>query len=61
MNETPTAQQVFDRTATHLLTQGEKSVDPNDVCAYRGSHGRRCAAGIWIPDGTYRHETQRSQ
>lgn len=52
-NETPTPQEFFDRTATHLLKQNERSVDQEGGCMYRGPQGLRCAIGIWIPDSVY--------
>lgn len=52
-------QDVFDRCKAHLLKQNVRSQakfdrfgDPTD-CAYRGSNGRKCAIGIFIPDDYY--------
>ncbi len=51
-------QEIFDRVATHLLTQGGKSwlvrySSGGGECAYRGEKGLKCAAGILIPDELY--------
>lgn len=52
-----TAQEVFDKVASHLLTQKAKSLrvdgagDP--ACAYRGAGGMSCAVGCLIPDDVY--------
>lgn len=57
--ENLTAQQIFDRVATHLLTQGRRSLryKPGsslpDGCAYRGADGLKCAIGCLIPDEVY--------
>ncbi len=47
-----TNQEVFDKVATHLLTQNRKSIIGN-ACKYRGPNGLKCAAGILIPDDVY--------
>lgn len=50
-------QEIFNRVAYHLARQGVKSVGPGGVCCqYRGEHGRKCAAGIFIPDALYDEE-----
>jgi hypothetical protein len=61
----PTAQEVFDKVATHLLAQGKRSLlfldhEPEtggkirrEVCAYRGADGTKCAVGCLIPDEKY--------
>ena len=50
-----TAQEIFDRVATHLFAQGHRSVgdfaDP--ICLYRGPNGDQCAMGCLIPDDIY--------
>ena len=53
-----TAQQVFDMSASHLLKQMEQSLlpgwlenSPNGRCLYRGDHGLKCAAGVFLTDG----------
>lgn len=49
-----TAQQVFDRVARHLLTQGEKATAFSRLaCMYRTDTGLKCAAGCLIPDAEY--------
>ncbi|MEG9884082.1 MAG: hypothetical protein V6Z86_05610 [Hyphomicrobiales bacterium] len=56
-----TAQDVFDKVYRGLASQGfERSTSTElpgrsntDACAYRGSHGRRCAVGWLIPDDLY--------
>jgi len=45
-------QEVFDKVATHLLTQMETSID-DGTCLYRGPRGLKCAIGCLIPDGLY--------
>lgn len=46
-------QQIFDKVATHLLTQNERSVDIDGDCQYRDPQGRSCAVGCLIPDEFY--------
>lgn len=54
-----TLQEIFDKSAVHLLTQGERSTSEAAVegggngCAYRGENGRMCAVGVLIPDDKY--------
>ena len=51
-----TNQEVFDKVATHLLTQNRKSINEEETgnaCKYRGPNGLKCAAGILIPDDVY--------
>ncbi len=48
----PTAQQVFDRVAIHLLTQKERSGSRDGSCYYR-SGPLSCAVGCLIPDEVY--------
>lgn len=49
------AQETFDTVARHLLTQGQRSTAGGgaEACRYRGSEGRKCAAGVLIPDAVY--------
>lgn len=56
-------QKIFDKVATHLLTQNaqsraliEDAVGP--TCAYRGSEGRKCAIGCLIPNTRYKSEME---
>ena len=54
------AQELFNRVATHLLTQNEQSMVREDgpggavYCKYRGPRGLKCAIGALIPDAAYR-------
>jgi len=53
-----TNQEVFDKVATHLLTQGKQSVNAGGTCLYRGPGGTSCAVGCLIPDKVYREEME---
>ena len=54
-----TNQEVFDKVATHLLTQNKKAICPIDGrCKYRTSEGLKCAAGIMISDDEYSPEME---
>lgn len=53
-----TDQELFDRVATHLLTQGEQSFDEGIGCAYRGENGKKCAIGCLIPDEWYSEDLE---
>lgn len=61
-----TPQEIFDKAATHLLTQNEKSfggycmgyddngnAEKRPRCLYRGPNGLQCAFGPFIPDDKY--------
>ncbi len=51
-----TNQELFDRVATHLLTQGKRSVvreGCEEECRYRDLDGLKCAIGCLIPDDMY--------
>lgn len=49
-----TAQEIFDKVATHLLKQGRKAeATTNGSCKYRTDDGLKCAAGCLIPDEEY--------
>lgn len=52
-----TAQEIFDKVVTHLLTQRERSVIMNDdgyvSCAYKNDKGLKCAVGCLIKDEHY--------
>jgi len=51
--ENATAQEVFDKVATHLLAQMERAADDIDgICQYRVG-ALSCAAGCLIPDEEY--------
>lgn len=51
-----TRQELFDRVATHLLEQDEKSEGVGQGvyrCLYRGPNELRCAIGVLIPNDKY--------
>lgn len=48
-----TLQQIFDTSASHLLTQNAKSEIDTGRCRYRGPDGRKCAIGILITEECY--------
>lgn len=56
------AQEIFDKVATHLFTQGCRSApNPKDTagaCLYRGPNGTSCAVGVLIPDEIYAQEME---
>lgn len=58
--DTATAQQVFEKSARHLLTQKECSFLSRSSmsCAYRGEGGKQCAAGPFISDKEYKEEME---
>jgi hypothetical protein len=45
-------QEIFDKAATHLFTQGHRSII-GSACAYRAPNGDECAVGVFIPNGAY--------
>ena len=49
----PTTEEIFEKVKTHLLDQGQQSIDKNGGCAYRGAEGRKCAIGCLIADEFY--------
>ena len=53
-------QQIFDKSASHLLKQGEKSFAEKGeyLCAYRGKNGLMCAVGCLIDDAYYDWRTE---
>lgn len=53
MQETMTAQEVFDKVYAHLLTQNAKSTNGAGQCRYRGENNRSCAVGCLITDQEY--------
>lgn len=57
MSEVLTHQQVFDKSARHLMQQRRRSVvlhkDLGIICAYRGQNNLMCAIGPFIPDEEY--------
>jgi hypothetical protein len=48
-----TEQEVFDKVASHLLTQNKKALDEENYCVYLAPDGCKCAAGCLIPDEQY--------
>ena len=47
-------QTIFDRTVEGIVKQGGPSMNEDKtMCAYRGDSGRKCAAGLFIPDSKY--------
>lgn len=61
---TQSAQEIFDKVVNHLRQQNAKSLAYNpdgsiktmhgsEVCLYRTDDGKKCAAGILIPDEEY--------
>ena len=46
-------QEVFNKVATHLIKQGQRSVDHEAACLYRGPGNLMCAAGCLIEDEHY--------
>ena len=47
-----TRQETFDLVIQKMIEQGEKCSE-RDQCLYRGLQGRKCAAGVLIPDCYY--------
>jgi len=54
------AQEIFDKVATHLIVQGERSINDHIAggCAYRGVGGMSCAVGCLIPDKAYKQSME---
>lgn len=48
-----TAQQIFDKVATHLHKQNAQARSSQHGCAYRAPDGRRCAVGCLLTDDEY--------
>jgi len=60
-----TAQEIYDKIATHLLAQNAKSTGKREPslalmpgCRYRGANGLQCAIGCDIPDDEYSPELE---
>ncbi len=53
-----TKQEIFDTVAKHLFSQGQRSVNANGVCLYRGPNGLKCAIGALITDEEYDSEME---
>lgn len=62
-----TKQEIFEKIATHLLTQNKKSmttfpitkVRDGQICAYRGDNNTKCAVGLLIPDEIYNENMEK--
>jgi hypothetical protein len=60
------AQQVYNIITTHLRKQGHKSLLDKPItrnghtvfCAYRGHGDDKCAAGVFIPNASYKPEME---
>ena len=52
MHTLPSAQEIFDKVAAHLLKQGRPARE-EDCCRYRTTDGLSCAVGCLIPDELY--------
>lgn len=50
-------QKLYNKAKLHLLTQNAQS-KYNSQCRYRGMYGRKCGAGIFIPDEKYSEEME---
>lgn len=47
------AREILNIVREHLLNQKCRSVDSRNLCSYRGEGGKKCAAGVLIPDELY--------
>lgn len=47
------AQEIFDKVAVHLITQGHQSKSEIGECEYRSESGDRCAIGCLISNELY--------
>ena len=54
---TATAQEVFDQSAGHLLSQVKRSAEDCSGCRYRAG-SLKCAAGVFISDEEYTSEIE---
>lgn len=45
-------QEIFNKVATHLFTQGEQARN-DTACLYRAKDNKKCAVGCLIPDEMY--------
>ena len=54
-----TKQQLFDKTAIHLVRQGKKSRN-KQWCLYRGKDGLKCPVGALITDKEYEKDMEGS-
>ena len=54
-----TLQEIFDKVATHLLTQNARAQAPNGTyCYYRAPGGLTCAVGCLISDEAYQPQIE---
>lgn len=51
-------QEIFDKVATHLLTQNARSLSQKGDCVYRGDKGLMCAVGCLITDEAYHSDLE---
>lgn len=53
-------QELFNRVAIHLIKQGRRSICTKDenICAYRGANGLKCAGGALIHDEHYHYDLE---
>lgn len=51
-------QQIFDKVAVHLFTQGKQSENKSGTCLYRGRQNTSCAVGCLIPDSLYERDME---
>lgn len=59
MDDEARLQSLFDRVATHLLTQEVRAWDTdNERCMYRDDDGRSCAVGCLIEESKYSYEIE---
>lgn len=48
-----TKQEVFNRVITHLVSQGQQSVNVDGLCLYHSPSGTSCAVGCLISEEDY--------
>lgn len=56
-----TSQEILNKVVLAMRAQGGPSLKEDDfskTCLYRNSSGRKCAAGVLIPDDLYRPEME---
>ena len=56
-DDTPTPQEIYDRVAQHLITQGQRAAY-GVSCIYHASNGDKCAIGVLISDEAYLPEME---
>jgi hypothetical protein len=50
--------EIFNTVKDHLLSQGVKSFDDEEGCAYRGPNNTKCAIGCLIKDEHYTYRLE---